>query len=182
MLFWQRLIWLSPLSLFHENHKFCMLRGKHCVCIYIYIFIYLFIYGSYRRDSAGKMYVRYEVIGASSVAVPTHFFKVIVAETADQKYDMEAYVMPNEVINDSTPLNVFQVCGTQLWLCKLSDCDTSHVKVYIHENYFVWQLCVVTSCWILYCINIAHSVSCPQAGLGSGQSDEQQLSKWWPCT
>jgi endonuclease G len=41
--------------------------------------------------------------------VPTHFFKVIVAETADQKLDMEAYVMPNQVIEDSTPLTVFQV-------------------------------------------------------------------------
>jgi len=48
------------------------------------------------------------------VAVPTHFFKVIVAESADQKYDMEAYVMPNQVIDDSTPLTVFQVCGTRL--------------------------------------------------------------------
>lgn len=99
---------MSALSLFHENHKLCMLRGKHC------IYLYLFIYGSYRRDSDGKMYVRYEVIGTNSVAVPTHFFKVIVAETADQKYDMEAYVMPNQVIADSTPLTVFQVCGTQL--------------------------------------------------------------------
>jgi hypothetical protein len=28
----------------------------------------------------------------------------------------------------------------------------------------------------VYCIKIAHSASCPQAGLGSGRSDEQQLS------
>jgi endonuclease G len=77
-------------------------------------YIYLSICVSYRRDSDGKMYVKYEVIGANSVAVPTHFFKVIVAETADQKLDMEAYVMPNQVIDNSTPLTVFQVCGTQL--------------------------------------------------------------------
>jgi len=76
-------------------------------------YTHLFIYGSNRRDGDGKMYVRYEVIGTSSVAVPTHFFKVIVAENADQKYDMEAYVMPNQVIDDGTPLTVFQVCGTQ---------------------------------------------------------------------
>jgi DNA/RNA endonuclease G (NUC1) len=57
------------------------------------------------------MYVRYQVIGTNSVAVPTHFFKVIVAETADQKLDMEGYVMPNQVIDDSTPLAVFQVSG-----------------------------------------------------------------------
>jgi endonuclease G len=85
-----------------------MLRGKHL------IYICLFIYGSYRKESDGKMYVRYQVIGANSVAVPTHFFKVIIAETDDQNYDMEAYVMPNKVIDDKTPLTVFQVCGTQL--------------------------------------------------------------------
>lgn len=62
-----------------------------------------------RKDSDGKMYIRYQVIGANSVAVPTHFFKVIVAETADQKLDMEAYVMPNQVIEDSTRLTMFQV-------------------------------------------------------------------------
>jgi endonuclease G len=60
------------------------------------------------------MYVRYQVIGANSVAVPTHFFKVIIAETGDQNYDMEAYVLPNKVIDEKTPLTVFQVCGTQL--------------------------------------------------------------------
>jgi DNA/RNA endonuclease G (NUC1) len=88
------------------------------------------------------MYVRYEVIGANSVAVPTHFFKVIVAETADQKYDMEAYVMPNQVIDDSTPLTVFQVCGTQLRLCKLSGSDTSYVLctymiIILYDNYLL---------------------------------------------
>jgi endonuclease G len=57
------------------------------------------------------MYVRYQVIGTNSVAVPTHFFKVIVAETDEQKLDMEAYVMPNQVIDDNTPLSVFQVGG-----------------------------------------------------------------------
>lgn len=55
------------------------------------------------------MYVRYQVIGANSVAVPTHFFKVLVAETDDYKLDMEAYVMPNQAIDDNTPLTVFQV-------------------------------------------------------------------------
>ncbi|XP_021932348.1 endonuclease G, mitochondrial-like [Zootermopsis nevadensis] len=62
-----------------------------------------------RKDTDGKMYVRYQVIGANSVAVPTHFFKVVVAETDDYKLDMEAYVMPNQAIDDNTPLTVFQV-------------------------------------------------------------------------
>ena len=60
------------------------------------------------------MYVQYQVIGASTVAVPTHFFKVVVGETDDNKLDMEAYVMPNQPIDDNTPLNVFQVSKIKL--------------------------------------------------------------------
>lgn len=61
------------------------------------------------KEDDGKSYVKYEVIGANTVAVPTHFYKVIVAEAADKKLHMEAYVMPNQVISNDTPLKVFQV-------------------------------------------------------------------------
>lgn len=61
------------------------------------------------RENDGKSYVKYEVIGANTVAVPTHFFKVVVCETIDGKLEMEAYCMPNQVIKDDTPLTVFQV-------------------------------------------------------------------------
>lgn len=49
------------------------------------------------------------MLGKNNVAVPTHFFKVVVMEAENQKLDMEAYVMPNAVIANDTPLNVFQV-------------------------------------------------------------------------
>lgn len=62
-----------------------------------------------KKEADGKKYVKYQVIGDNNVAVPTHFYKVIVAETPEHKFEMEAYVMPNQVIDDSTPLNVFQV-------------------------------------------------------------------------
>ncbi|XP_072948133.1 endonuclease G, mitochondrial [Epargyreus clarus] len=62
-----------------------------------------------RRESDGKCYVKYQVIGANSVAVPTHFYKVVVGEAADGSLDMEAYVMPNQKIPDDTPLSVFMV-------------------------------------------------------------------------
>jgi len=184
VLFWEIPIncHLSPCFIKIINYA-CWGENTEKKYIYIYIYIYLFIYGSYRRDSDGKMYVRYEVIGVSSVAVPTHFFKVIVAETADQKYDMEAYVMPNQVIDDSTPLTVFQVCGTQLWLRKLSDCDTSYVNVYVRDHYFIWQLSVATSCWILYCINIAHSATAhKQDWVVARVMNSSCQIKWWPCT
>ncbi|XP_050316208.1 endonuclease G, mitochondrial-like [Anthonomus grandis grandis] len=62
-----------------------------------------------RRESNGKMYVKYEVIGSNHVAVPTHFFKVVVGETKDGQLDMECFVMENTVIDDSIPVKNFQV-------------------------------------------------------------------------
>uniref|UniRef100_A0A1B0GNN3 Endonuclease n=1 Tax=Phlebotomus papatasi TaxID=29031 RepID=A0A1B0GNN3_PHLPP len=62
-----------------------------------------------RKENDGKTYVKYQVIGNNSVAVPTHFFKVVVCERSDGKLEMEAYVMPNQVINNETSLNMFQV-------------------------------------------------------------------------
>ncbi|XP_030558081.1 endonuclease G, mitochondrial [Drosophila novamexicana] len=61
------------------------------------------------KENDGKTYIKYEVIGANTVAVPTHFYKVIVGEATDQRLHMEAYVMPNQVISNDTPLQVFQV-------------------------------------------------------------------------
>lgn len=60
-------------------------------------------------ESDGRKYVRYEVIGANHVAVPTHFYKIVVGETYDSKLEMEAFVMPNAPIDDNTPLTNFQV-------------------------------------------------------------------------
>ncbi|GAB0094883.1 Endonuclease [Sergentomyia squamirostris] len=62
-----------------------------------------------RKEADGKMYVKYQVLGTNSVAVPTHFFKVVVCERSDGRLEMEAYVMPNQVINDESPLTMFQV-------------------------------------------------------------------------
>ncbi|KAI4481375.1 hypothetical protein M0804_009495 [Polistes exclamans] len=62
-----------------------------------------------KEGANGKLYVRYEVIGANHVAVPTHFYKVIVATTDNSNFEMEAYVMPNMPIDDNTPLTSFQV-------------------------------------------------------------------------
>lgn len=62
-----------------------------------------------KQEEDGKKYVKYQVIGNNNVAVPTHFYKVIVGETSDNHLEMESYVMPNQVISDDTPLSVFQV-------------------------------------------------------------------------
>ncbi|XP_017465932.1 PREDICTED: endonuclease G, mitochondrial-like [Rhagoletis zephyria] len=56
-----------------------------------------------------KWCVEYEVIGENTVAVPTHFFKVITVESklpGGSPY-MEAYIMPNAPISSSTNIRNF---------------------------------------------------------------------------
>ncbi|KAK1828468.1 hypothetical protein QBC39DRAFT_359234 [Podospora conica] len=62
----------------------------------------------------GKWYVKYEVIGSGgvpSVAVPTHFFKVIFGEdgTAAGPVAVGAFVLPNARIPNDKPLREFEV-------------------------------------------------------------------------
>lgn len=44
----------------------------------------------------GNLYVTYRVLGNNHVSVPTHFFKVFLAETMDGDLIMEAFLMPND--------------------------------------------------------------------------------------
>eukprot|EP01136_Pigoraptor_vietnamica_P017399 Opistho-1_new@62487 len=60
-------------------------------------------------EADGSKWVKYKVIGESNVAVPTHFFKIIVSEAQNGALSAESYIMPNVVIPDSTPLAVFKV-------------------------------------------------------------------------
>ncbi|VEU21639.1 DEKNAAC102525 [Brettanomyces naardenensis] len=70
-----------------------------------------------KRDPVdGKFRVSYEVIGnPPNVAVPTHFFKLVVAEKAfSRSYDSDdvavaAFVLPNEKIPNEIPLTSFMV-------------------------------------------------------------------------
>lgn len=43
------------------------------------------------------------------MAVPTHFYKIIVTESNDSKFYLECYMMPNQVIPNNIPLKDFQV-------------------------------------------------------------------------
>jgi len=62
-----------------------------------------------RIEQDGKTYVKYQVIGKNHVAVPTHFFKVLLVENMDGRFDLESYLMPNTVIDSQIPLRAFQV-------------------------------------------------------------------------
>jgi endonuclease G len=61
-----------------------------------------------RREADNKLYVKYEVIGPSNVAVPTHFFKVILCEKQGV-YSLYSYVLPNQPCDESTPLSSYLV-------------------------------------------------------------------------
>lgn len=61
------------------------------------------------RNEGKKKYVTYEVIGDHDVAVPTHFFKVLLIEDETGDYDLESYVIQNKAIDDNIPLKAFQV-------------------------------------------------------------------------
>ncbi|RLV90825.1 Mitochondrial nuclease [Spathaspora sp. JA1] len=59
----------------------------------------------------GKFRVEYEMIGSPpNIAVPTHFYKLIVGENKrDEKISCAAFVLPNDVISNDVPLADFQV-------------------------------------------------------------------------
>ena len=57
----------------------------------------------------GKLYVKYEVIGKNHVAVPTHFFKVVVMERDVGQYEMMSFVMPNQALGEKIDLKQYLV-------------------------------------------------------------------------
>ncbi|XP_066500318.1 endonuclease G, mitochondrial [Hoplias malabaricus] len=62
-----------------------------------------------RQEPDGKMYVKYQVIGKNNVAVPTHFFKVLILENRRGEVELRPYVMPNMPVDDKIPLERFLV-------------------------------------------------------------------------
>lgn len=65
-----------------------------------------------RLHSDNKWRVSYEVVGSPpSIAVPTHFYKIIVAEDGKTggSVSIGAFVLPNAVISNSTRLTEFEV-------------------------------------------------------------------------
>ncbi|KAJ1341777.1 nuclease [Batrachochytrium salamandrivorans] len=61
------------------------------------------------KDENGQYWVKYQVLGTPpNTAVPTHFFKVIVATRKDQTY-AQAFVVPNSAIEGTPPLTDYIV-------------------------------------------------------------------------
>ncbi|KAF9915525.1 nuclease [Lobosporangium transversale] len=58
----------------------------------------------------GKFFVKYEVIGnPPNIAVPTHFYKVILTDKGNGDMTIGAFVLPNDKIQNEVPLTAFQV-------------------------------------------------------------------------
>ncbi|KAM4616976.1 endonuclease G, mitochondrial isoform 2-T2 [Polymixia lowei] len=86
--------------------KLCRSLTKHYLNVYICTGpLYL-----PRAEADGKLYVRYQVLGRNHVAVPTHFFKVVILERADARgVELRSYVFPNAPVDEKLPLECFLV-------------------------------------------------------------------------
>uniref|UniRef100_A0A667Z6A3 Endonuclease n=1 Tax=Myripristis murdjan TaxID=586833 RepID=A0A667Z6A3_9TELE len=86
--------------------KLCRSLTKHYLNVYVCTGpLYL-----PRQEADGKLYVRYQVLGRNHVAVPTHFFKVVILERAGGAgVELRSYVLPNEPVDEKIPLERFLV-------------------------------------------------------------------------
>lgn len=62
----------------------------------------------------GYQYVTYRVIGDTQVSVPTHYFKVFLAEKSDGRFVLEAFLFPNHEIPSDKAIDDFRVRIPQL--------------------------------------------------------------------
>ncbi|XP_027195352.2 endonuclease G, mitochondrial-like [Dermatophagoides pteronyssinus] len=67
------------------------------------------LYLPQKDTTSGKHFINYEVIGHNHVAVPTHFFKVLLYPNNNGQWFMECFLMPNQVINDKKSLQSYRV-------------------------------------------------------------------------
>ena len=65
-----------------------------------------------RRLRRNNRVIRHEVIGENGVFVPTHLYKVVLAERGNTEKLMSAFVVPNEPISKDKTLKDFQYDGS----------------------------------------------------------------------
>jgi endonuclease G len=63
------------------------------------------------KGQKDKYKMEYNVIGSAypNIAVPTHFYKILLVTTEENDFALGAFVLPNQAINSKTPLENFQV-------------------------------------------------------------------------
>lgn len=57
------------------------------------------------KEADGNEYIKYRVIGPNHVAVPTHFYKVVLVEKASGEYETKGFIIPNREIKIDTSLS-----------------------------------------------------------------------------
>ncbi|CAI8009268.1 Nuclease EXOG, mitochondrial [Geodia barretti] len=122
-------------------------------------------------DDGGKKFVKYQVIGAGKVAVPTHLYKVILAETDDSSDpasqpppSLGVFVVPNKPLGDEE-LTSFQTTLTELeTLCGIS----FHSKL---DRSNVSDLCKTDKCKLMTTLELKQFVY--SLRLGRAKSEEQ---------
>ncbi|KAI9308388.1 hypothetical protein BJ944DRAFT_254571 [Cunninghamella echinulata] len=91
------------------------------------------------KGSDGKYTVTYNVL-RGNVAVPTHFYKVILVPQSDNKYAYGAFILPNQAIDTKTPLTNFKV--------KLTDVEKASGLTFFDklDVATLGDLCEATTC------------------------------------
>jgi endonuclease G, mitochondrial len=59
-------------------------------------------------EENGRRFVKYEVIGDNDVAIPTHFFKLLVLEDPNKNKEVLAFILPNDNISPSLSFQDFK--------------------------------------------------------------------------
>uniref|UniRef100_T1IRM1 Endonuclease n=1 Tax=Strigamia maritima TaxID=126957 RepID=T1IRM1_STRMM len=96
------------------------------------------------RSEGNRKYVQYEVIGENNVAVPTHLYKIVVAENPhDSRKFVGAFVIPNAPISYEQSLTEFQVP------LKALEKETGIKFMKKLDRYKVQDLCQVDGCRLL---------------------------------
>lgn len=65
-------------------------------------------------DEQGHHFVTYQVIGENNVAVPTHFYKIVLLEKTLGRLDGYAILAPNEPIDSKVPFNEFSTSISEI--------------------------------------------------------------------
>jgi endonuclease G len=62
-------------------------------------------------QAAGKYKMQYDMIGSTgpTIAVPTHYFKILLVNKSEDDFVLAAFVLPNQAIDHKVPLSRFQV-------------------------------------------------------------------------
>uniref|UniRef100_T1IT42 DNA/RNA non-specific endonuclease domain-containing protein n=1 Tax=Strigamia maritima TaxID=126957 RepID=T1IT42_STRMM len=80
-----------------------------------YLDVYVFS-GPIFIPNSNSNYMEYEVIGDNQVAVPTHFFKIIIGRCKEdiQKLSIGCYIIPNDSTVANHQINEYRVCLLEL--------------------------------------------------------------------